>query len=414
MAGGSESEPAKVLLPYLQRADELQKHEPIVTYYCRLYAMDRGLKIPKKERTKTTDAILVSLMNQLEKDKKSLKLGPDDNLYVEGFASNLFAKADKQDRAGRADLNTARTFYAASIFFEILNQFGKLHPEIEQKQKYAVWKAVDIRKALKEGRKPEPGPPGGDDVSTSPRSTCDLGPSESFPSSQPGGDTSSPHINESLGRSKGFQNSHGGADLSSQHSEIINTDFSSQAPSTTYATTEHPTNGLHQFPPTNRPEYTVYPRHYDPRSYPNEQQPVPQNYHSPKNPSPNYCYHNFQSCPSYHDSTFPAAPTHQPAFHHGPDVASSHHSAPSFPNYPSTVPFSGNGNGNVNHAVPPAPSVENYKYDSNYQPSVEKIGEAHKAARFAVGALGFDDVPVAVDFLRRSLELLTNPSAEIH
>ncbi|CAL9169952.1 unnamed protein product, partial [Musa hybrid cultivar] len=331
----------------------------------------------------------------LLQDKKSLKLGPDDNLYVEGFASNLFAKADKQDRAGRADL------YFMQLF-------------IEQKQKYAVWKAVDIRKALKEGRKPEPGPPGGDDVSTSPRSTCDLGPSESFPSSQPGGDTSSPQINESLGRSKGFQNSHGGADLSSQHSEIINTDFSSQAPSTTYATTEHPTNGLHQFPPTYRPEYTVYPRHYDPRSYPNEQQPVPQNYHSPKNPSPNYCYPNFQSCPSYHDSMFPAAPTHQPAFHHGPDVASSHHSAPCFPNYPSTVPFSGNGNGNVNHAEPPAPSVENYKYDSNYQPSVEKIGEAHKAARFAVGALGFDDVPVAVDFLRRSLELLTNPSAEIH
>lgn len=78
------------------------------------------------------------------------------------------------------------------------------------------------------------------------------------------------------------------------------------------------------------------------------------------------------------------------------------------------MPFSSNGNGNVNHAVPPAPYVENYKYDSNYQPSVEKIGEAHKAARFAVGALTFDDVPVAVDFLRRSLELLTNPSAEIH
>jgi hypothetical protein len=31
---GSESEPAKGLLPYLQRADELQKHEPLVAYYC--------------------------------------------------------------------------------------------------------------------------------------------------------------------------------------------------------------------------------------------------------------------------------------------------------------------------------------------------------------------------------------------
>jgi hypothetical protein len=31
---GSNAEPAKGLLPYLQRADELQKHEPLVAYYC--------------------------------------------------------------------------------------------------------------------------------------------------------------------------------------------------------------------------------------------------------------------------------------------------------------------------------------------------------------------------------------------
>lgn len=38
-------------------------------------------------------------------DKKSLTLGPDDHLHVEGFALNVFSKADKQDRAGRADLS---------------------------------------------------------------------------------------------------------------------------------------------------------------------------------------------------------------------------------------------------------------------------------------------------------------------
>lgn len=37
-------------------------------------------------------------------DKKSLQLGPDDYLHVEGFALNVFSKADKQDRAGRADM----------------------------------------------------------------------------------------------------------------------------------------------------------------------------------------------------------------------------------------------------------------------------------------------------------------------
>lgn len=47
--------------------------------------------------------------------------------------------------------------------------------QIEQKQKYAAWKAADIRKALKEGRKPEPGPPGGDeDLSVPPTTAANV------------------------------------------------------------------------------------------------------------------------------------------------------------------------------------------------------------------------------------------------
>ena len=45
-------------------------------------------------------------------DKKTLKLGPEDYLYVEGFALNVFAKADKQDRAGRADLYVGLLFWS--------------------------------------------------------------------------------------------------------------------------------------------------------------------------------------------------------------------------------------------------------------------------------------------------------------
>lgn len=45
-----------------------------------------------------------------------------------------------------------------------VNLRGKLHRErlmilqMEQKLQYARWKAADIAKALKEGRKPDPGP----------------------------------------------------------------------------------------------------------------------------------------------------------------------------------------------------------------------------------------------------------------
>jgi vacuolar protein sorting-associated protein VTA1 len=57
---------------------------------------------------------------------------------------------------------TAKTFLAASIFLELLRVFGDLDPEVAEKIKYAKFKAADIIRALKEGRTPTPGPPGGD------------------------------------------------------------------------------------------------------------------------------------------------------------------------------------------------------------------------------------------------------------
>lgn len=55
---------------------------------------------------------------------------------------------------------------SSSPFYTIL--------QLEQKQKYAAWKAADIRKAVKEGRKPQAGPPAGDDdLSVPSRTTSD-------------------------------------------------------------------------------------------------------------------------------------------------------------------------------------------------------------------------------------------------
>ncbi|KAK4491752.1 hypothetical protein RD792_002527 [Penstemon davidsonii] len=350
--------------------------------------MERGLKIPQSERTKTTNALLVSLMNQLEKDKNSLKLGPDDHLHVEGFALNVFAKADKQDRAGRADLfenfldlfsysylvifflwNAAKTFYAASIFFEILNQFGEVQLDLEQKHKYAVWKAADIRKALKEGRKPLPGPPGGDK---------DLS----------GLSTSSPKIH----------------------------------PQPNYSS-----DNFHQPPSTNKSDHSTYHQSYHQQPYQQEpQQNLPQHYthqqqyqqepqkhfpqHCTSQDVPSFSYPNIQSYPSFTESTLPTAPSQYPSYYQGSDASYANTSPSTTPAYPSNAQYNSNArNGSVVEAS--VPTTQKYEYDSSYQPPPEKIAEAHKAARFAVGALAFDDVSIAVDHLNKSLELLTNPSA---
>ncbi|KAL4580037.1 hypothetical protein LXL04_016211 [Taraxacum kok-saghyz] len=418
---GSENEPAKLLLPYLQRADELQKHEPLVAYYCRLYAMERGLRIPQSERTKTTNSLLISLMNQLEKDKKTVQLQPDDNLHVEGFASNVFAKADKQDRAGRADLNTAKTFYAASIFFEILNQFGVLQPDLEQKQKYAAWKAADIRKAIKEGRKPVPGPPGGD-LDKDPSDTSTTG-YEDIEPSQP----TTRHEPESHPSSRSFDRNDSQKFTNTFSSPSPPRDTPPPPPPPPHSTMPPPPSNTQPPPPSNFPppsssdDYPsnnfqqhpsqTYHHHQQPPSFP--QEPQHQNYH-PHDPSYTAAYPNFQTYPSFSETTLPAAPAHYPSgYYQGPDA-----SAPRPVDYPSPSTGQYNkvngGNGVQVPAGVGGSGGQAYEYDSSsYQPPAEKIAEAHKAARFAVGALAFDDVFVAVDYLKKSLELLTNPSSSV-
>lgn len=171
-------------------------------------------------------------------------------------------------------------------------------------------------------------------------------------------------------------------------------------------------------PPPTGPSESPYPHPYSHQPYhqdPPQHMPPPQNY-PPHEPSPN-SLPNFQSYPSFSESSLPSTPPHYPSQYQNPEpYYSSLHSAPapsstSFSSAP-PPPYSSNGRVNIAPVLDPAPSpAQKYHYDSNYQPGPEKIAEAHKAARFAVGALAFDEISTAVEHLKKSLELLTNPSA---
>ena len=153
---GGMAEQRRALLPFLQRAEEVQKVEPRIAYYCRLYAVEEGLKL--QNRDKAIDELLFSVMDKLESYKSKNTLVPEeDKLQLEGFALKIFDRADRVDRAGRADMSTCKAFYAASVFMEVCTQFGDLDEDLLGKQKYAAWKAADIRKAIREGRKPTVG-----------------------------------------------------------------------------------------------------------------------------------------------------------------------------------------------------------------------------------------------------------------
>lgn len=50
-----------------------------------------------------------------------------------------------------------KAFYTSGILFDILDQFGNLSDDIEEKRKYAKWRAAYIHNCLKKGVMPTPG-----------------------------------------------------------------------------------------------------------------------------------------------------------------------------------------------------------------------------------------------------------------
>ena len=186
------------------------------------------------------------------------------------------------------------------------------------------------------------------------------------------------------------------------HSPPSSQDYHPPPPSQDY----HPPPSQDYHPPPARSEGS-YSELYNHQQYsPENSQHLGPNY--PSHETSSYSYPHFQSYPSFTESSLPSVPSNY-TYYQGSDASYSSQSAPLTTNHSSSAQHSsGSRNGTV---VEPKPTTQTYQYDSSYQPAPEKIAEAHKAARFAVGALAFDDVSIAVDYLKKSLELLTNPSA---
>lgn len=120
-----------------------------------MHALELATK--SANRTPETRKFMGELMTSLETMKISAK-STDPKGAVASFAERVFAKADREDRAGKSTLTTARSFYAASNFYEVLKNFEELDSETTEKVKYAKWRATEITKAIK-NNEPVPPPP---------------------------------------------------------------------------------------------------------------------------------------------------------------------------------------------------------------------------------------------------------------
>ena len=171
----------KKIAPFIKRAEELDKDNTapesrLVAYYLRQYAVQLGIPLIAGA-SPAAKTCLGTILGDLEKEKSKMdNFTRDEAAFLcRKFAMNVFNKADNEDRAGLAGKGTAKTFYAAQSFLQMLDQFATPNSEAEgddNEQKtedkkrilYCKWKATEILKAIKEGREPTPGGYGDDVV----------------------------------------------------------------------------------------------------------------------------------------------------------------------------------------------------------------------------------------------------------
>ena len=78
----------------------------------------QGIRID--ERAPEADQLLGKVLSHLESDKPYIYLDQErDGEYCERFAVGVFRNAENKDRAGQANRETAKGYYAASIFLEV-------------------------------------------------------------------------------------------------------------------------------------------------------------------------------------------------------------------------------------------------------------------------------------------------------
>jgi vacuolar protein sorting-associated protein VTA1 len=151
-------EQKRALVPYLDRAQEIETINPKIAYYCRLYALEQAVKLGQKNLHPMINTVILAVSDNLAKARPTLDLNRHtDGAECEQWAALVFARADKNDRTGNHAV-ARNTFVYASQFFDVASQLGELSPDGQRLQKYARWRAVVLGKALRAGTLPDPPP----------------------------------------------------------------------------------------------------------------------------------------------------------------------------------------------------------------------------------------------------------------
>ncbi|CAI8011392.1 Vacuolar protein sorting-associated protein VTA1 homolog [Geodia barretti] len=159
--------------PFLTIYKQFIKRDPVVSYFALKHAVREGIQginAPGRDAAVKAEskAYLTTLLDVLEEMKGNLR--ETDELskelsnelvgatHVEEAGLHLFSYADKEDRSGNYHKNMVKAYFTSFHMFGIVKGLEELNEEIETKQKYAMWRAVEIDRCLKNGIQPTPPP----------------------------------------------------------------------------------------------------------------------------------------------------------------------------------------------------------------------------------------------------------------
>ncbi|KNZ57110.1 hypothetical protein VP01_2239g5 [Puccinia sorghi] len=364
----------KSINPYLQRAKEMEKVDPVISYWCAFHAAQTCMSIGHNEPE--SREFLMRLLDLLEHAKAQLSDNDaiTNNLaataYVENFGLKIFDSADKEDQQGLSTRATAQRFLAAACFLEVLHSLtNQPEPDITQKIKYSKWRAGSISKALRDGSTIQP-----------PESTTGSPIAPLNTEMKPPKDPPQSAKSQQEGFS-GWPTELGSSSMTKLPSPI-------SAPSQS----AHNSSGK----PSPFPS-TVFP--------PTTQNTTPS---APAAGAPTFPAPSSQQQPSIHLSRFPIVPNaapsappdhaHQPiqqTFYSTPAASSSQPSSNATidPQYPLSALSSSSSGIQLSSSLPANPI---------------KIAQAQKHAKWAISALNFDDIPTAKNQLQIAIDTLNS------
>ncbi|KAK4334284.1 Vta1 like-domain containing protein [Rhodotorula toruloides] len=379
MAAAPPSVPTelKPVSPYLARAHELAKAEPVISYWCTYYALQQGMSLRTKDAE--SQAFMLGLMDKLEEMKAQHTTNDafTDDVAAAAYIENFGLK-----------LLTARKFLAAANFLELLSIFGEISSENRDKIKYGKWKAADIAKAFREGRTPTPGPAGG----------LQEGEEDAVETSRVSADEAKELSKELAAMDSGDKKEEAESRATEEVASPASTRETPRDESASYPFPQQPTT-LPSAPP-DAPDFTDdEPLPTIPPSAPSflGEAPAPASEpestinEMPRSPThqtselPHPHAHAASDPPAFPSAVFPAAPLLPPQ-----------------PSLPAFVPPPSSVKAPPRIPDPPAPVVEARRDD--FDPMT--IANVQKHARWAISALNYEDVETARKELRLALAML--------